>query len=115
MSLADDLLKLEQLRERGVLDPEEFELAKRRILEAPAAPPAAVGVVNRFRRSLDDRWVAGVCGGLARLTGAQAWIWRLCFALLFLFAGTGVLLYLLLWIFVPEEDTSSTPVPFSAR
>jgi phage shock protein C len=115
MSLADDLIKLEALRERGVLSDEEFGQAKRRLLEAPAAPPVAVLVVNRFRRSLDDRWIAGVCGGLARLTGAQSWVLRLCFALLFFFAGTGVLLYLLLWIFVPEDDTSTPSVPTPAH
>jgi phage shock protein PspC (stress-responsive transcriptional regulator) len=30
-----------------------------------------------------------------------AWIWRLIFAVLLLCAGSGVLVYLLLWIFVP--------------
>ena len=59
--------------------------------------------VNRLRRSRDDRWLGGVCGGLARLTGMESWIWRLAFALLFLFWGAGLLLYILLWIFVPDE------------
>ncbi|MCK6425334.1 MAG: PspC domain-containing protein [Burkholderiaceae bacterium] len=115
MSLSDELLKLDQLRERGVLTPAEFEQAKRRLLEA-GEPPPAVQAVNRLRRSSRDRWLAGVCGGLARVTGAEAWVWRLLFALLFFFAGTGVLVYLLMWIFVPEEGaadpdslTRSTP------
>ncbi len=60
--------------------------------------------VNRFRRSVDERWLAGICGGLAARTGLDPWVWRLVFALLFFFAGSGILLYLLLWIFVPEES-----------
>jgi phage shock protein C len=47
-------------------------------------------------------WVA-ICGGVAGLTGMESWIWRLAFALLFLFWGAGLLLYILLWIFVPDE------------
>ncbi|HKX41782.1 MAG TPA: PspC domain-containing protein [Burkholderiaceae bacterium] len=37
-----------------------------------------------------------------------AWVWRLVFALLVLCGGTGVLVYLLLWIFVPQEDVAFT-------
>ncbi|HEY1089789.1 MAG TPA: PspC domain-containing protein [Burkholderiaceae bacterium] len=33
----------------------------------------------------------------------QAWVWRLLFTLFALFAGGGLLVYVLLWIFVPEE------------
>jgi phage shock protein PspC (stress-responsive transcriptional regulator) len=62
-----------------------------------------VQAINSFRRSRVDRWVGGVCGGLARLTGVESWIWRLLFAVLACFGGAGVLLYLLLWIFVPQD------------
>ena len=55
------------------------------------------------RRSADDRWIAGVCGGLARVTGVESWVWRLVLTALLLFGGTGGLLYILLWIFVPAE------------
>jgi phage shock protein PspC (stress-responsive transcriptional regulator) len=101
MSLADDLHRLEELHQRGSLDAEEFARAKARLLGAPAATPAAA--INQFRRSRSDRWIAGVCGGLARLTDTESWIWRLAVTLLVLVGGTGFLLYLLLWIFVPVE------------
>jgi phage shock protein PspC (stress-responsive transcriptional regulator) len=110
MTLPDELLKLDQLRERGVLTPAEFEQAKRRLLEASPVPPAVLAV-NRFRRCATDRWLAGVCGGVARQTGVEAWVWRLAFTLLFFVAGTGVLLYLLLWIFVPDDAVPSPGSP----
>jgi phage shock protein PspC (stress-responsive transcriptional regulator) len=44
-----------------------------------------------------------VCGGLGRATGVASWVWRLLFALLFIFAGAGLLVYLLLWLFVPSD------------
>jgi phage shock protein PspC (stress-responsive transcriptional regulator) len=107
MSLADELNKLEDLRARGVLSDEEFGRAKQRLLDGsgmplPGAAPA-VAAVNSFRRSLTDKWLGGVCGGLARATGLESWVWRLIVVILALFGGTGVLLYLLLWIFVPAE------------
>ncbi len=108
MSLADELMQLEQLRQRGVLSDDEFAAAKARLLTAQPMPAPAVVAVNHFRRSAGDRWVAGVCGGLARITGAESWVWRLVFAVLFFFAGTGVLLYILMWIFVPTATSPGT-------
>ena len=102
MSLADELHKLDELRSRGVLSDAEFQRAKARLLDGPAAVPV-VEAVNAFRRSAGDRWIAGVCGGLARSTGIETWVWRLILTLLVLFGGAGALLYILLWIFVPVE------------
>ena len=106
MSLADELSRLEELRSRGVLSDDEFQRAKARLLDgpAPAADIPAVAAMNRLRRSRSDRWIGGVCGGLAVITGVEAWIWRLSFALLACLGGTGLLLYILLWIFVPDGD-----------
>ena len=42
-------------------------------------------------------------GWRIQVSGIESWIIRLVFAALLLLAGTGVALYLLLWIFVPEE------------
>ena len=106
MSLADELTRLEELRARGVLSDDEFQRAKARLLDgpAPSAEMPAVAAMNRLRRSRSDRWIGGVCGGIAVITSVEAWIWRLSFALLACLGGTGVLLYILLWIFVPEGD-----------
>jgi len=106
VSLADELHKLDELRFRGVLTDTEFGRAKQRLLDGPAALPpeaSAVAAVNRFRRSSSDRWIGGVCGGLSVATGVESWVWRLVLTVLLLFGGTGLILYLLLWIFVPAE------------
>ncbi len=107
MNLADELAKLEQLHAKGALSDDEFARAKARLLTdrpSPPPPPPAVAAINTLRRNRTDKWLGGVCGGLALSTGVDSWIWRLLFALLALFGGTGVLIYLLLWIFVPLED-----------
>jgi phage shock protein C len=105
MTLADELGKLAELRANGGLTEEEFNRAKERLLGTdPARPQDPVAsTVNAFRRSRTDRWLGGVCGGMARSTGMEAWIWRLLFAATFICAGAGLLVYVLLWIFVPSD------------
>src|SRR6202050_653205 len=98
MTLSDDLNKLDELRARGALTDEEFTRAKERLLNTAStnSSPPFVSAVNTFRRSRSDRWIAGVCGGLGRLTGMESWVGRGFFAVLFLFAGIGFLGYVLL-------------------
>ena len=105
MTLADELSKLAELRANGGLTEEEFKRAKERLLntEQTRSNDPLATVVNSFRRSRTDRWFGGVCGGIARSTGVEAWVWRLLFAALFICAGVGLVLYLLLWIIVPSE------------
>ncbi|MEW6704560.1 MAG: PspC domain-containing protein [Pseudomonadota bacterium] len=103
MALSDELSKLDELRQRGVLNDEEFARAKARLLDGSGSVPPGVTAVNSFRRSLTDRWIGGVCGGIARITGVESWIWRLLFVVAVCFGGVGLLAYLLLWIFVPVE------------
>lgn len=54
-------------------------------------------------RSRTDKVFGGVAGGIARSLNADPAIVRLIFALLVIFGGGGILLYLILWIAIPEE------------
>ncbi len=104
MTLAQELENLEQMRNRGALSEIEFEQAKARLLQpTPVAPLAKASALNGLRRSTSDRWLGGVCGGLGNFSGIDAWLWRLAFALLLILGGTGLLLYVLMWILVPVE------------
>ena len=53
-----------------------------------------------------QRILGGVCGGVADYFNIDKTIARLIFAALVLAYGTGIWLYLLLWIIVPEEPAS---------
>jgi phage shock protein PspC (stress-responsive transcriptional regulator) len=66
----------------------------------PGAPP------KLLRRSRTDRYGVGVCGGLGEYFGVDPVIFRVVLAVLAVFGGAGVLLYLLLWLAIPEEGTS---------
>ena len=105
MTMTEELARLHQLHRDGALSDEEFARAKARLLGGPSKldETPAFAAMNALRRSASDRWIAGVCGGLAVATGLESWIWRLLFAVLLLWGGVGALLYLILWIFVPAE------------
>ena len=94
MSDSDELSKLGDLHARGILSDEEFARAKARILNGTASartsPP--VHAINQLRRSLSDRWLGGVCGGIAQVTGVSSWVWRRIFTFGVVFAGSGLAL-----------------------
>ena len=56
-----------------------------------------------LHRSRKDRVFGGVAGGIAQSLNADPAIIRLIFAVLIIFGGGGILLYLILWIAIPEE------------
>lgn len=82
----------------------------------PQEPPAAPRRV--LRRSRDDRVIAGVCGGLGRHFDIDPVILRLVFVVLLLAGGSGILLYGVGWLAIPEErpgDEVGAPVPEGER
>ena len=111
--IADELKRLHELHQAGALNDAEFEQAKAKILSgsrvnldkgaATAGDGSFAAELNLLRRSRSDRWLGGVCGGLAQVSGVDSWVWRLVFAVFSLTFGFGAVIYLLLWIFVPEE------------
>ena len=112
MSIADEIDRLAAQRAAGHLSDAEFEAAKATVLSRghpdPALPhgghpDAGMAAVGSLRRSTTDRWIGGVCGGLAKMAGIDSWIVRLLFAVAILFGGFGLIPYLLLWIFVPAD------------
>jgi phage shock protein PspC (stress-responsive transcriptional regulator) len=112
MSASDELKRLHELHQAGALTDEEFAKAKARVLEGAGASSSSsgstgfdqlTGEVKKLRRSNTDRWLGGVCGGLGRASGIESWVWRLVFILCFLFAGFGFLIYILMWLLIPEE------------
>ena len=51
-----------------------------------------------------ERWIAGVCSGLARRFGVSAATVRLLFVISCLLPGPQFLLYIALWILMPAEE-----------
>lgn len=102
MSTADEIAKLHDLLNKGAISQAEFDQMKARLLGTGGVGGAGAAV-NRLRLSDDDRWIAGVCGGIGTLTGVDPWVWRLVFLLGLLLGGFTALLYILLWLLVPRQ------------
>jgi phage shock protein C len=69
-------------------------------------------------RPLDNRVLGGVCAGLGRRFGLGPWTARLLFLLvLMVIPGSQILIYPVLWILMPSEETfgySAPPAPPTA-
>lgn len=62
---------------------------------------------TKFYRDKENNILGGVCAGLAAKFGIDAlWI-RLLFLVAFFVGGTGFLLYIILWIIIPEAKTTA--------
>ena len=61
---------------------------------------------NPLRRSQTDRWIGGVCGGLAKWLGWDVTLVRVLYVLVSIFsvAFPGTLVYIILWIVIPEDE-----------
>lgn len=75
--------------------------------ETGAPPPSSSSEPPRpapgLTRSTDDKVLAGLAGGLGRHFGIDPVIFRIAFVVLALAGGTGILLYLLGWLVVPDD------------
>ena len=68
----------------------------------------AAAAPHRLTRSTSDRWLTGVCGGIAEYTGIDATIIRLAVAVLVLMGGTGACAYLVAWLLIPSADQTDS-------
>ena len=60
--------------------------------------------VKKLYRSVANRWLGGVCGGLGEYLGMDPTVVRILYIIgTFLSMGFGLLLYIILWIIIPEK------------
>jgi phage shock protein PspC (stress-responsive transcriptional regulator) len=69
----------------------------------------------RIRRSRSDRKVAGVAGGLSRHLDIDPVILRVAFVVLTFFGGVGLLLYVALWLLLPEDGSDWAKIKLDRR
>jgi phage shock protein PspC (stress-responsive transcriptional regulator) len=61
-------------------------------------------------RPTQGRLLAGVCGALGRATNTDPVLWRVLLAVLAIFGGIGVVVYLLGWLLLPADGDTGSPV-----
>jgi phage shock protein PspC (stress-responsive transcriptional regulator) len=59
---------------------------------------------KKLYRLENDRKIAGVCGGIAEYFNWDPSFVRIAFAVFFFLGGSGVLVYILMWIIVPPKS-----------
>jgi phage shock protein PspC (stress-responsive transcriptional regulator) len=79
----------------------------------PVRPPTGEQppVRPQLRRSGTDRMLGGVSSGLAEYSGIDTVLWRVGFVGLTLAGGSGILIYLLLWVLLPSGPLRPGDVP----
>lgn len=62
-----------------------------------------------LRRSRTNRWIAGVVGGLAEYLGLDPTLLRAIYVVVSIVsvAFPGIIVYLILWLLVPEADAAA--------
>jgi phage shock protein PspC (stress-responsive transcriptional regulator) len=83
--------------------------------EGPRVSREEMRDLGRMRRSVHDRRIAGVAGGLARHLDIDPIIVRVTLVVLVFFGGAGLLLYAAGWLLVPEEGTADQPLGLDER
>lgn len=68
---------------------------------APPPPPPGRAPRPQLRRSRTDKVLGGVAGGLAEYTGIDALLWRVGAIALTFAGGSGIIIYVLLWLLMP--------------
>ncbi|MCK9591266.1 MAG: PspC domain-containing protein [Methanoregula sp.] len=70
--------------------------------------------MKQLYRTIQERMLGGVCGGLGKYFDIDPTVIRLFWIVVtVLSVGTGILVYLLAWIIIPEEDTAGDSPPSS--
>lgn len=59
-----------------------------------------------IERDADNAVLGGVCAGLAESVGMDVTVMRLLWIFLFLWAGFGILPYLILWVLMPKKGSN---------
>ena len=73
----------------------------------PPPHEATTPVAKRIYRDTDSRILGGVCAGVSNYLGYDPIFIRLAFVIAMFGFGSGVLVYLVLWIIIPEARTSA--------
>ena len=76
---------------------------------SPISSAEPLAAARPFARYSSDKKIAGVCGGVARYFEVDSSLVRAVWLLCVLLAGTGLLVYLVLWVAMPLDPGDAAP------
>jgi phage shock protein PspC (stress-responsive transcriptional regulator) len=65
---------------------------------------------HRMYRDPEHRIIGGVCAGMGAYWNAEPWLVRIIFFILAMMGGLGILIYLILYIVLPEAKTTAQKI-----
>lgn len=71
--------------------------------------------MNHLYRSRENSMIGGVAGGIAEYFDVDVAVVRLLWVISILFAGSGVLAYIIAWIVIPERPADSVQAPVKSE
>ena len=105
----DEVISVMGQPEDYLVDDEIFEDEPQPSYRAKSTPS------KKLFRDTENSYISGVSSGLGHYFGIDAiWI-RLAWILLIFGAGTGIILYILLWILVPEAKTTAEKIMMTGK
>jgi phage shock protein C len=72
----------------------------------PAKKAQEKTVNKKLYRSETDKVIAGVCAGIADFFDIDPTLVRIAFVLITIFGGGGIILYIILWLIIPSEESN---------
>ncbi len=100
----DEVISIMGQPEDYLVDDEIFEDEPQTTYKRKTAPS------KKLFRDTDNSYIGGVSSGLGHYFGIDVLWVRLAWIILIFGAGTGILLYILLWVLVPEAQTTSEKI-----
>lgn len=109
MKEVEEVITIMGQPEDYVVDDEIFEDEPKRSYSSSS------GSGRKLYRDTDNAYIGGVSAGLGHYFGIDPlWI-RLIWVLLFFGAGTGIFIYILLWILMPAAETTAEKLAMSGK
>lgn len=94
--------------------PEDY-IVDEEIFEDEPQPSKSRKSTRRLFRDTENAYIGGVSSGLSHYFDVDTlWI-RLAWVCLFIFGGTGILIYILLWILMPVAETTADKLSMSGK
>lgn len=59
---------------------------------------------KKITRIEEGKILGGICTGLGKYFEIDPVVFRILFAVLFIFGGSGLLLYIIMWIIIPKDQ-----------
>jgi len=88
-------------------EPQDFSLDDEQDNQTTRKNMSSYQTTKRLYRDPDNRVLGGVCGGLGAYFNSDPLLFRILFIIIFFGLGSGLIIYVILWIAIPEARTTA--------